>query len=716
MTSIVNPAELPENRWPKAIPLLILIGCLTYINCLTKTFTFDDEAWIYGNEDLENPKKFYLTFANRVVVATSILMNHWIARDNPISYRVFNVFIHICTALTIYGLIRRSLLLPRFKNRFFGRAPYLAFGTALLWMVHPIQTQSVTYIIQRCESMAGLFYLLAMYGILRGHTSSPFRRELWHMVSIISVLGGFGSKETMVTFPVAMFLYDRIFLQELGQKKGFWGWWHNQLINPVYQMITQRAGAYVGMTVIVLAIMGINTYRAQAAEGGIGFSETRLTPKLYLYSQAKVIPFYIQQIFWPDKLAIDYQVNWGNATKVLDRVKEEPDGFDSEWYRNLSSDKTTSPYKPSWPIALRLKDTFPESIIVVVLVGVSLLLLCLYPPLGFICFWFFLILAPTSSIMPIIDPIFEHRLYLPILTPAFLVIWLGSSLLRAVRLSQFSPLLLGVLAIALSLRTYLRTEDYATRGKLWQTAVDAMPDAIRSRINAGHGYSVDKNYGKAEEHLKRALELSPYDMQPLVMLGAVYEKLGRYQEAEQLYERYTDYYPKEEEAISLRAYSLQILQRFEQALPWWKKLVEKKPESAATRFYLGCCYHKLNRPKERDAALAEAIRLNPEIASEQLNDVRELIIAQENQEIPERLASAQMRAEVALLLIKPEELTTTQLDTLGLLAAARGDFEKAIEYAKKGLEKSRTGPWHVVHKTRLKNYQEKKRPWEHRGE
>ncbi len=716
MTEIVNPADRPENRWPKAVPLLILIGCLVYVNCLTKSFTFDDDAWIAGNEDLENPKKFFLSFANRLVVAVSILMNYTIAKENTLSYRIFNVFIHIAATLTIYGLIRRTMLLPRFGERYFGRAPYIAFATALIWMVHPIQTQSVTYVIQRCESMAGLFYLLGIYCVLRGYSSGPFRREVWHMGAIVSVLCGFGSKETMVTFPVAMVLYDRIFLVTSSEKKGFLGWFHNQFIHPVYEMLTRRAGAYVGMTVIVVAIMGINTYRAKEAEGGIGFSETRLTPKLYAFSEAKVIPYYIEKIFWPKDLSIDYQVNWGNATKVMDRVKEEPDGFDSEWYQNLTTEKTKSPYKPAWPIVLRLKDTFPESIIVVALVGISLILLLVRPGLGFLCFWFFLILAPTSSVMPIIDPIFEHRLYLSILTPAFLVVWIGAGLFRFIRVPVLSPVFLGAIVIALGVRSYLRNEDYHTRGTLWQTAVDVMPDAIRSRVNAGHGAIIDKEFEKAEIHLRRAVELSPYDMHALILLGDALDKQGKYEESEKFYERYTDYYPNEEEAITQRCHSLLILKRYEDALVWFRKLVDKKPDSSTNRFYLACCYHALQRFEERDLALKEAVKLYDTIAHFQLEDCRELIISEKNRQIPARVSSVQLRTEVALVLLKPEDLNRSEIDTCGLVAASRGDFEKAAEFAKLGMQKSTRGPWHIVHKTRLKCYEQKKLPWEHRGE
>ena len=169
---------MSANVWPKAVPLLILAGLLVYANCVTKTLVFDDDAWIVDVAALDHPREYLKSIEGRPLLGLTNLAMHNLGRNNPVGHHVLNIFIHLAATLTLYGVIRRSLLRPRFGDRFAGRAPYLAFAAALLWMVHPLQVQCVTYVIQRGESMAALFYLLILYALLRADETIR-RRRLW---------------------------------------------------------------------------------------------------------------------------------------------------------------------------------------------------------------------------------------------------------------------------------------------------------------------------------------------------------------------------------------------------------------------------------------------------------------------------------------------------------------------------------------------------------
>src|SRR5215210_6566308 len=196
---------MPPSVWPKAVPLLILAGLLAYANCVSKTLVFDDDAWISGHPGLDDPPEYFKSMEGRPVLAATILALHQVGRNNPLSHHVLNVLIHIAAGLTLYGLVRRTLLVPRFEGRYADRAPYLAFAAALLWLLHPIQVQCVTYIIQRGESMAGLFYLLILYGLVRGDEPGS-RRVLWYALSLLGLVLGYASKEIMVSAPGAVLL------------------------------------------------------------------------------------------------------------------------------------------------------------------------------------------------------------------------------------------------------------------------------------------------------------------------------------------------------------------------------------------------------------------------------------------------------------------------------------------------------------------------------
>src|SRR5207248_2824756 len=180
-------------------------------------------------------------------------------------------------------------------GRFAGRAEHLAFAVALLWLLHALQVQCVTYIIQRGESMAGLFYLLMLYTVQRADAADPdegvtWSRLGWYALAVLSLVLGWGSKEIMATAPGAVLLFDRIFLAR-----------------SIRQMVRRRWLFYL----IFLAVWGAPTYwhltRAAASSAGIGFAIETLTPKTYALTEAGVLLYYLRIAVWPRGLAIDYQ-------------------------------------------------------------------------------------------------------------------------------------------------------------------------------------------------------------------------------------------------------------------------------------------------------------------------------------------------------------------------------------------------------------------------
>ena len=150
------PPAAVRGTWPKAVPLLVLAGLLAYCNSFNKALIFDDVAWIVGHPDIGDFAR-YMSEWSRPVVRLSIQLNYKLGGLNPAGYHALNLGVHVLAALTLFGLVRRVVRLPRFAGRYDDHADYLAFAVALLWLVHPLQTQSVTYIIQRCVSMMGLF-------------------------------------------------------------------------------------------------------------------------------------------------------------------------------------------------------------------------------------------------------------------------------------------------------------------------------------------------------------------------------------------------------------------------------------------------------------------------------------------------------------------------------------------------------------------------------
>ncbi len=148
------------------------------------------------------------TLAGRPLAALSFAINYALAGRTTWPYHATNLAIHIAAALLLLGVVRRTLLAVGKSPRF---SLACAAAIAALWAVHPLQTESVTYIVQRVESLAGLFYLLALYCLIR-QASSIGRAKWWSVSAVVACLLGVCTKEIMATAPVVLLAYDAIFL------------------------------------------------------------------------------------------------------------------------------------------------------------------------------------------------------------------------------------------------------------------------------------------------------------------------------------------------------------------------------------------------------------------------------------------------------------------------------------------------------------------------
>ena len=406
-------AEVEQTRtWERNLPLLLVLAALVaYWNSFAGTYFLDDHIWIVKNPQIGNPFSFFL--GSRALVSLSLTLNYWLDGINPRGYHVFNLMVHTLAGLALYGVVRRTLLLPHWSERLRGRAPLFAFAVALLWLVHPLNTQAVTYVIQRCESMAGLFYFLALYAVLRGATGS--RGRTWYAAAGLCCAAGVMCKETMWTAPVVILLYDWIFLSP-----------------SVGQLIRRRWGLYA-----ILAAAPLAGFAVIAASGVLTSKDTAISfryaafgPWEYALTQSGVILYYLRLSVWPSPLCIDY----------LD-----------------------------WPISRSLAGCWPAVTTIVLLLIGSAVAVVRRHWLGFLGAWFFLILAPSSSIVPIQDPVFEHRMYLSlaavvVLAVAGLYCLLDMAKARRTVSGRFArgvaATLVGAAALTLAALTMKRNGDY----------------------------------------------------------------------------------------------------------------------------------------------------------------------------------------------------------------------------------------------------------------
>ena len=205
--------------------VIVLAGVIAYSNSLSAPFIFDDQTAILDNATIRqlSPLSVPLSpqrdtpVAGRPLVSLTFAINYAAGGLDPRGYRLINIAIHLLAALTLFGLVRRTLRLPSLAPRFGEQATNLAWVVALIWMLHPLQTETIDYVTQRTESMMGLFYLLTLYCSVRALEA---RHGRWHVAAIVACAAGMACKESMVTAPVMVALYNVVFVSAFCSAEG----------------------------------------------------------------------------------------------------------------------------------------------------------------------------------------------------------------------------------------------------------------------------------------------------------------------------------------------------------------------------------------------------------------------------------------------------------------------------------------------------------------
>ena len=477
--------------------ILVVATVWTYRGSFQGALIHDDLPHIKDNPTIRSlwPVGKIIDGRSRPLVMLSVAVNHALGGLEVAGYHAFNLTVHILAGLALFGVIRRSLHLigeasstepdatlcigpPATRTTTEPRATILAFSVALLWLVHPLQTESVTYIIQRAESMMGMCFLLSLYCVIRGATGSP--SWLWYTAGCLTLSLGMGCKEVMITAPFVILAYDRVFLatkwREVFLRRG---WLYVSLLPAL---------AWLGWT--------IGLARMVVPGGSAGFGYRAVTPGQYLISQAGVIVQYLRLSVWPDQLCLDYR----------------------------------------WPAARTWDDIVIPGAMVVGLLMTSLVALRYRPALGFLGIAFFMILAPTSSIMPIADLAVEHRMYLP-LAPLLVLVVLATECCagRGVRSPMARRLLLSgilvIVAVVLAQRTHRRNLQYQDPIAMWDDVLQTAPHNERAYENCGLACAEREEWLEAAVMFEMVTQRQPEHVLAHQNLGLALVRLGNIEAA-----------------------------------------------------------------------------------------------------------------------------------------------------------------------------------------
>ncbi|QDU24302.1 tetratricopeptide repeat protein [Urbifossiella limnaea] len=623
--SAAPPTAAPG--FARAVTLVAFCALFAYFNSLHGAFVFDDNVFL-ADPNLSRPWKSALW--TRPVIGWSLAANYWLDGTNPRGYHLANLAAHVAAALLLADLVRRVLLRPRFAGRYDATAGWVGLAAGLVWLVHPLNTQSVTYVVQRCESWMGLFYLGAVWCFLRAADGSRW----WYAAAALSAALSAGCKEVATTLPAVLVLFDRAFLA------GSWAG------------VLRRWRAHLAVGFVPVAFLLWVTFGglvSGASEATIGLGVKLWTPKTYALTQTEVIWHYFRLAVWPTGQVLDY----------LD-----------------------------WPVRASLAEVWPyaaglAAVLAVVAYGVVRNRAWAVPAAAV-----FLILAPTSSIVPIQDVAFEHRMYLPLAC----LVALAAGLLAgpAARLPA-RPVAgaVAALVILLGFLTVVRNEDYSSNYRLYKDSAEKRPDNPRARgayadILRQHG-----EFAEADAQIKAAVQLPRNTAANAVALGNVLFALGDADDAVRYIRGVHAQSPTDPVVSELLGLLLLATGKPAEAVAPLAVARAAKPSDPAVLFRLGSAQAGAGDEAAAAETFAALKAAAPGFAATLVTQARQTAMSDAAKPVHLRLAA--IMAAAARRLDGPDDAAA--LDAAALAEARLGNYPAAADLARRAAASAERAGW-----------------------
>jgi Flp pilus assembly protein TadD len=557
-----------SKRSSRETVLLAAAAALTillYTASLGGPFVFDDEPNILENRyirisgfsaDALCDAAFKSPLPTRPVAYLSFALNYFFNGYNVVGYRFINILIHIVNGGLLYALARLTLRTPALAAER-QAAGAIACAAAILWLLHPLHTQSVAYIVQRMTSLAAAFYLLSLacYAGARLAEGTGRRRLLWAGCIASGVLA-IGTKEIAATLPVFIFLYEWYFFQTLD---GRW----------LRRRLPLLAAAAAAAVLIGLAYLGFGNplERIFSAYDGTGMSVGQR-----LLTQLRVVVFYISLLLWPAASRLNLDHHTAVSLSLIDPV------------------------------------TTLFALLLLAALLLAALLMARREPLGsFAILWFLGNLVIESSVIRL-ELVFEHRTYLPSVFPALAVVALGARLIREKRAAIA---LAALVAVAFSFSTWERSRVWGDDVALWRDCLEKSPLKPRPHNNLGSALSNRDRFEEAAVHLARAVELKPDYGDARYNLGYVLVRLGQLDAGVRELTEAVRLEPENYMAHNNLGVAYLIQNDYAKAAERFKEAVRLKPDFTAAHNNLGVALKNLGELSGAVASLRQALRLNP---------------------------------------------------------------------------------------------------------
>ena len=572
-----HPAFKPHNLIMKL--LYIVLGLLSvilvfaiYFNTLEGPYIFDDYPNIIDNFHIRITQLslkglidagFKSVASNRPIANISFALNFYFHQYNVFGYHLVNVIIHILAGLFLFLLIRDTLRIthkiPSGLDIHESVKPtLLAFVVAIIWLVHPLQTESVSYIVQRMNSMATMFYVLSIWCYVKGRLTKSTMRWSLYAGCLISALLALGTKEIAATLPVFIFLYEWYFFQDLDKL------WIKRKIIPI--LIVSAV-----LLVLLYLLFGRNFLQSMA----LSYQVREFTITQRLFTELRVVMLYISLILFPSPLWLNLEYNF--------------------------------------PLSLSLFHPITTLFSFVFLSGVLILAIILARKerlISFCILWFLGNLAIESSVLPL-ELVFEHRTYLPSM---FLILLIIVIAYRFLRKEWITVGIISIIVTVFCIWTYQRNSVWSYEGALLQDCLKKSPYSARCYNNLAEYYIRHSEYDKSLKLLFESLKYTKsYQYVIYGNIGYAYLKKNQYDKAIYYLNQAgnTLSFTPQYNAIIFLGFALEKSGRLSEALIQYQKAIQENPNSDLAHNYLGKFLAKNGSIEEGKAQIMEALRLNP---------------------------------------------------------------------------------------------------------
>ncbi|MEW5895682.1 MAG: tetratricopeptide repeat protein [Candidatus Omnitrophota bacterium] len=536
---------------------LSLIGALAYRVNMHAGFVFDDYKVIILNPAIRHLTDIVSIWKHdptRFLPALTFALNYRIAGFEVFSYHLFNLILHVLGGFCVYWLVVLLMKAPALKLEDREDSQIWPFLAALIFIIHPVQTSTVSYIVQRSTIMAGIFYLLAMIGYLKWRLY-PGRLSFYS--GFAAALASSFCKPSVITLPLALVLLEVFFLKGV-EKKRKTGW---------------GIAAFLAAVMIVPGLLAL--LKEISPSIGTFVSITRQTPFVsrwgYLTTQFNVLVYYIGLLFFPISQNLDY-------------------GF--PFTKGLLAWPTFFSFAVLWYLlymAYRCRRGRMFS---------------------FVVLWFFVTLLPESSIFPLEDALFEHRLYLPLAGFAlalsyavvFKISWKPARLSASMALTLF-----------LAFLTVSRNTVWSDPEALMKDNIAKSPHHLRPRFNLSSHYIREGNLDKARKVIEEAAAIAPWHPDNYFKIAYIYELQGQSELAMIYYRKAIDLDPEHARGeYYLRLAQFNIgRQRWDKAEPLLEEALKRSPKSDVIHTEMGNINNLQGDSKRAFEHYQEAVELNP---------------------------------------------------------------------------------------------------------